>query len=100
VQTDDGRRSELVELGQTLARASREEAGCLGYRMFADTEDPNRFVFIEEWEDDAALQAHFRTPHIQHFMSRVPKLVTAPPDVGFHTVSATRDLSNVTERPA
>jgi quinol monooxygenase YgiN len=50
VRTDPERRAQLVDLGQRVARASREEAGCLGYRLHQDTETDNAFVFIEGWE--------------------------------------------------
>ena len=95
VRTDAERRAELIRIGQALARSSRDEVGCLGYRFYEDTEVENDFVFIEEWESDAALQRHFATEHIAAFMRAVPSVVVAPPDVKFHTVASTRDLSNV-----
>ena len=46
------------------ARASRGDDGCTGYRVYEDLEQPGRYVFIEEWRDDEALQAHFApAPH-------------------------------------
>lgn len=93
--TDAERRAALIEAGETVAAASRDEAGCLNYRIYEATDEENSFVIVEEWADDAALQAHFKTPHIAEFMPKVGTLVTAPPDVGFHEVASTRDLSNV-----
>jgi quinol monooxygenase YgiN len=96
VRTDDERRSELLRAGQALAAASREEEGCLGYRLYQDTEDPQAYVFVEEWQDDGALQRHFGTAHIAAFMAAVPQVVIGAPDVHFHDVSRSRDLTNVT----
>jgi quinol monooxygenase YgiN len=98
VQTDAERRDDLVRLAQDVARASRQESGCLNYELFADPEDEHRFVIVEEWADEAALQEHFRTPHIDHFMRHFPATLSAPPDVQFHTVEHTRDLGTVAER--
>jgi quinol monooxygenase YgiN len=95
VQTDVERRDELIRLGQTVAAASREEAGCLNYTLYEDTESRNHFVMVEEWEDDEALQRHFKTAHIAEFMSAMPATLVAPPDIRFHTVESSRDLSNV-----
>ena len=95
VRTDEARRDELVRISQDVARASREEEGCLGYRIFQDTEDPDAFVFVEEWADQAALDAHFRTPHIATFMGAMPGTLAAPPDVKFHTVASTVDIAEV-----
>ncbi len=95
VRTDARRRAELIRVAQAVVRASREDPGCISYRFYEDTEVANDFVFIEEWADEEALQSHFRTPHIAEFMSAVPATLLAAPDVSFHTVASSRDLSNV-----
>ncbi|MFZ5930463.1 MAG: putative quinol monooxygenase [Pseudomonadota bacterium] len=50
-----------------VAQATRKEAGCLSYSFYSDLEDPNVFRIFEEWETEAALVAHFKTPHIAQF---------------------------------
>ena len=95
VKTDDAHRDELIRIGQAVAQASREEAGCVNYGLFEDTETRNEFVVVEEWRDEAALQEHFRTSHIASFMASIRGAVTAVPDVGFHTIESSRDLSEV-----
>lgn len=100
VSTDAGKRAQLIEVAQKVASASREEAGCIDYRFYEDSEQPNRFVFVEEWESEAALQEHFRAPHIAEFMQSIGGAIVAAPDVKFHEVASTRDLSEVASRPA
>jgi quinol monooxygenase YgiN len=95
VSTDPAKRAQLIGVAQKVASASREEAGCVSYRIFEDTERPNHFVFVEEWEGEEALQQHFRTPHIAEFMQAIPGTIVAPPDVKFHQIATTRDLSEV-----
>ena len=95
VRTDEQRREGLIEIGQAVAAASREESGCINYRVYEDTETRNDFVFVEEWEDDAALRRHFATGHIAAFMTAIPEALAAPPDVKFHTVASTMDLADV-----
>jgi quinol monooxygenase YgiN len=95
VRTDADKRDTLVEIGQRVAAASRAEAGCRGYQIYGDTEDPHEFVFVEEWDDDDALQEHFRTSHIAEFMRAIPGAIVAPPDVKFHEIASSRDLSEL-----
>ena len=95
VSTDAAKRDQLIAVAQKVAAASREEAGCISYRVHEDTEQPNHFVFVEEWEDNGALQQHFGTPHIAEFMQAIPETIVAPPDVKFHEIASTRDLSEV-----
>ena len=95
VQTDAERRDLLVRIGQAVADVSREETGCISYRLYEDTERPNEFVFVEEWESSEALQRHFATSHVREFMRAIPEAIVAPPDVKFHTIASTMDLADV-----
>jgi quinol monooxygenase YgiN len=96
VVTDAERRADLVRVGQTVAAASRQEPGCMSYRIYQDTERENEFVFVEEWESDAALQEHFATVHVAEFLRAIQATLVAPPDVKFHTIASSMDLADVT----
>ena len=98
VKTDAERRERLIDVGQRVAQASRAEPGCASYRLYEDTERPNEFVFIEVWESEEALQRHFATEHIAAFMQAVPETLVEAPDVQFHTVAGSRDLTDVSRR--
>jgi quinol monooxygenase YgiN len=98
VKTDSERRDRLIDVGQRVAQASREEPGCTSYRLYEDSERPNEFVFIEVWEREEALQRHFATEHIAQFMRAVPETLVEAPDVQFHTVTGSRDLADVSRR--
>jgi len=95
VKTDAEKREQLIAIGQAVAAASRAEAGCVSYRLYEDTEIENEFVFVEEWEDDAALKRHFATAHISDFMRAIPAAIVEPPDVKFHTIASSMDLADV-----
>ncbi len=92
VQIPAEHRDRFLEIATTMCRASRADDGCVGYRVYEDAEQPGRYVFIEEWRDDDALQAHFRQAHTGAFMGELPGLLGEPPDALFHTVAATRRL--------
>ena len=96
VQTDAGKRAELVRLGQAVATASRLEQGCISYRLYEDAETEHEFVFIEEWESEDALRRHFATAHVAAFMQAIPATIVAPPDVKFHRIASSMDLADVT----
>ena len=67
--------------------ASRDDAGCLGYTFTADLEDPDRFVSIEYWEDQASLDAHFTQPHLAELFGAIGDALAGPPDIKTHTVA-------------
>jgi quinol monooxygenase YgiN len=95
VKTDKEKRDSLIRVGHSVAAASREETGCISYRVYEDTELENEFVFVEEWESSEALQRHFSTAHVGEFMRAIPATNVAPPDVKFHTIAGTMDLAEV-----
>ena len=95
VLSDGAKRDGLIRVAQAVAAASREEEGCISYRFYEDTERPNHFVFVEEWADQGALERHFATAHIAEFMRAIPATITSPPDVKFHTIASSVDLTQV-----
>ena len=95
VKTDAEKRQALIQIGQKVAAASRSESGCISYRIYQDTESAEDFVFVEEWESEEALQTHFRTAHIAEFMGSIMSAIVGAPDVRFHTIASSRDLSDV-----
>lgn len=50
-----------------LLAPTRQEAGCINYDLHQDQEDPNHFVFYENWESLDHLIAHSKSAHIQAF---------------------------------
>ena len=59
--TEDQTRAEMTK----LLAPTRAEAGCLFYDFYADNNDPCLFLFFEEWESRAHLEAHLQSPHLQ-----------------------------------
>lgn len=74
IEIDPDRREEAIDAAREMMEATRREAGCLAYTFSADLADPGRFRIFEEWESQAALDAHFATPHMAAFQGRVAGL--------------------------
>lgn len=64
-----------------LLEPTRREPGCIRYELLQNSSDPGDFTFVEEWESDAALDAHLATPHVQAALARLRPLLGAPPDI-------------------
>ncbi len=54
-----------------LVADTRVEAGCLRYDLHRGTEDPDLFVFVEEWESAPLWQAHMEGEAIRAFNERI-----------------------------
>lgn len=57
----------------TMETASRAEPGCHDYTFAVELSDPNKLRITECWENEAALQAHFATPHMAAFNEAMAK---------------------------
>ncbi|MCT4596095.1 MAG: antibiotic biosynthesis monooxygenase [Anaeromicrobium sp.] len=63
--------NKFKEYAQTLVEETRKEKGCISYNLYEDINDPKIITFIEEWEDQEAIDAHVKA---SHFVEIVPKL--------------------------
>ncbi|MGZ0782628.1 antibiotic biosynthesis monooxygenase [Pseudomonas sp. TKO26] len=54
-----------------LVEKTRQEPLCIAYDLFVDQQDPGHFIFVEQWPDRAALDAHCQT---EHFTRLVPQI--------------------------
>ena len=88
IQIRPERRAAAVAAAVKMAQATEREAGCRSYRFSSDLDDPNLFFLFEEWEDEAALTAHFQTPHMAEFNAVVPQFVAGPPSIHRYEVGA------------
>jgi quinol monooxygenase YgiN len=53
-----------------MLAASRAEEGCLAYSYAQDVIDPGLIHVAERWRDRAALDAHFRAPHMAEWRAQ------------------------------
>lgn len=63
----------VLPLYRELVEKTRQEPACIAYDLFIDQKDPGHFVFIEEWPDRAALDAHCRTEHFTRLVPMIDK---------------------------
>ena len=49
--------------------------------MHQGTTDPAQFLFLENWTSEAALKAHFETPHIENWLKQAEGLLAEPLEV-------------------
>ena len=70
---------DAVTLSLEHVHRSRAEPGCISHAVHVDCENPKRLVFVEEWTDQASLQAHFQVPESRRFVSALSTLVSEKP---------------------
>ena len=71
--------TEVQAILQGIVAPTRLETGCLSYQLFRNSGHPAELLFIEEWDDEKAIDAHFTTPHIRDALAKVTPLLAAAP---------------------
>ena len=62
-----GHESEAVDLFAKLTPPTRAEPGCRMYQAHRSLADPRRFFLYEQYDDQAALDAHRAAPHFETY---------------------------------
>ncbi|MBN4056803.1 antibiotic biosynthesis monooxygenase [bacterium AH-315-J21] len=75
LKAKSGKEQELCDYLKTLVEPTTKEDGYIRYEMHSNNADPSEFVFIEEWQSEAHLNAHLASPHLQAAIAKLPDLL-------------------------
>lgn len=54
-----------------MIEPTRQEAGCIEYRLHQDKLEPALFLFYENWESTAHLESHLNSPHYKNYVAAI-----------------------------
>lgn len=54
---------------------TRQEEGCIEYRLHQDNDNPAVFVFYENWKNLACLEQHMNSQHFRAYVAAVGDLI-------------------------
>ena len=90
-----GRRDELRAALADAERAALAQPGCLRYAFAPTLADPDHVLLVSEWEDEAALVAHYGSSAFANFQFSLDGLLARPSEETQYAVSAAaRPLSS------
>ncbi|GIJ49535.1 antibiotic biosynthesis monooxygenase [Virgisporangium aliadipatigenens] len=69
-----------------FTEATRAEAGCLWFDWSRSVDDPNEYVLVEAFRDDAAGAAHVGSAHFAQARQDLPKHLAETPRIVNFTV--------------
>ena len=74
-----GHVDEALAISRAHVERSRTEPGCVSHDVLTDPDHPHRLVFVERWEDRAALDRHFEVPESIEFAQALGRLAASAP---------------------
>ena len=63
-----GKRDFIKEELLKLIEVTRAEEGCLNYDLHQDNENPDLFLFYENWKNRDLWQVHMQNDHLKRYM--------------------------------
>jgi len=87
LQANPGKEAELAAvLTKMVGNVKQNEAGkVLTYSLHTSNDDPTLFLFYEQYSDEAALEAHGKTPHMQEMGGSLRGLLAGRPVIERYT---------------
>ncbi|MCQ9615388.1 antibiotic biosynthesis monooxygenase [Paenalcaligenes niemegkensis] len=64
---------DVAPLYRELVEKTRKEPQCISYELFINQKNPGHFIFIEQWPDRQALDAHCQTEHFKRLVPLIDK---------------------------
>ncbi|WP_188190011.1 putative quinol monooxygenase [Nonomuraea sp. SYSU D8015] len=84
------------EIAGEFTRATRAEPGCLWFDWSRSVADPNEYVLVEAFRDDAAAVAHVQSDHFEQAQRVLPQHLAETPRI-VNTTIPQDDWSELTE---
>jgi quinol monooxygenase YgiN len=64
-----------------LIEPTRKEPGCITYELLQNKSDATDFTFVEEWENESALDSHAVSNHIKDVTIKLRGVINKTPDI-------------------
>ncbi|MBK7133776.1 MAG: antibiotic biosynthesis monooxygenase [Bacteroidales bacterium] len=81
------RAKDFVEAAKDIIAKSNAEEGCLYYQLFQDPYDNSKFVFVEEYKNQAAVDAHFAAEYFNAFGPKISDMLVGAAEIKVVTVA-------------
>lgn len=82
----------LLSAVAELVPATLAEEGCIDYGFWLSPTEPGVVRVVEQWADEAALNAHFATMHMATFMGAMGDCGISATDIWRHDVAQSSKL--------
>jgi len=82
--------AEMLRVAREHVHRSRQEPGCISHDVSIDADNPLKLHFIERWESEAALKAHFAVKASRAFWKTLQDLAADPGAMHIYEASEVR----------
>jgi quinol monooxygenase YgiN len=81
-----GKEAEFMPHLHKVVAATRAEAACINYDFHQSHDNPDHFIFYENWTSLDGLTQHGNSAHIAEFRAAIKGLVAKPVEIKLYTM--------------
>lgn len=81
---------DFINAAQTIIKSSNEEEGCIEYNLFQSPYDEAKFVFVEKYKNQAAIDFHFAQPYFKEFGTTIANWTAGPSEIKIYDIAGER----------
>jgi quinol monooxygenase YgiN len=78
LEAKEGKETELERILLDLIPPTLKEPGNIAYVPHKSVENPRVFMFDELWENEKAIEEHFKQPHMTNLIEKLNPLLARP----------------------
>lgn len=78
IEVRKGKEKEFMAQAGLLIQNTRAEEGNISYNLYQNSENPDFFLFYEEYKDQAAMELHASSKYLKNFGEAVKDLLAVP----------------------
>jgi quinol monooxygenase YgiN len=82
VKIQPGKSEEFLDAYRWMKPQVLNDPGALLYDLHRSADDPDGFIFYEQYEDKAAFDYHLSTDHFKALAARIDPVMSAPGEIG------------------
>jgi len=83
-----GRESDFISAAKVMVENSNKEAGCRGYTLYQNPYEKSSFIFVETYDNQAAIDFHFATSYFKEFGTTIADMVSGPAEIKILDIAA------------
>ena len=73
-----GKVADFIEAAKSMIESSNAEPGCESYMFYQDPYENTRFIAVEFWKDQTAIDLHNNSNHFKAFIEKTREWQTVP----------------------
>ena len=78
LEAKEGKETDLERILLDLIPPTLKEPGNIAYVPHKSVENPRAFMFDELWENEKAIEEHFKQPHMTNLIEKLNPLLARP----------------------